>query len=320
MADAPATGDRPGHPDDPESWRHETARVDGVDLHYVTVDPDPAAVESDTGTAPLVVLLHGFPEFWYSWRHQLDPLAAAGYRVVAPDLRGYNRSSQPAGVDSYRPAELVADVRGLVESLGYAQAAVVGHDWGGAVAWETAIREPDLVRQLGILNAPHPEAYRRALGRSPEQLLRSWYVLLFQVPWLPERLLAADDYRLVGRMVSDTTRPDALTEADLRRYRDAMARSGSPTGPLNYYRAIVRETAGRTLRSLVPGSESRDATVRVPTLVIWGEQDRALSTDLLDGLGEWVPDLRIERLPTASHWVQADEPERVTELLVDFLA
>jgi pimeloyl-ACP methyl ester carboxylesterase len=310
----------PRHPDDPENWRHDTVRVNGIDLHYVTVDPDPGDVDHPTGDPPLVVLLHGFPEFWYAWRHQLDPLAEAGYRVVAPDLRGYNHSSRPAGVDSYRPAQLVADVRGLVEALGHAQAAVVGHDWGGAVAWETAIREPDLVRQLVVLNAPHPEAYRRALLRSPEQLYKSWYVFLFQVPWLPERLLAADDYRAVEAMLTDTVAPEAFSKADVERYKDAMARSGSLSGAINYYRAIAREGASRQVRSLLPGVEARDATVRVPTLVVWGERDRALSTDLLDGLGQWVPDLRIERLPAASHWVQADAPDRVTALLLGFLS
>jgi pimeloyl-ACP methyl ester carboxylesterase len=304
---------------DPDRWRHETARVNDLDVHYVTTDPDPEAVDHPTGDAPLVVLLHGFPEFWYAWHGQLDPLADAGYRVVAPDLRGYNRTSQPVGVDSYRPGELVADVRGLVEHLGCAEAAVVGHDWGGTVAWETAIREPDLVRQLVVLNAPHPEVYQRTLLRSPEQLLKAWYVLAFQVPWLPERLLAADDYRAVGEMLADTVQPDAFTDADVRRYKDAMARSESLSGPINYYRAIARESAERALRSLLPGEEPREATVSVPTLVVWGEQDRALSTDLLDGLDRRVADLRIERLPDASHWVQADAPAEVNARLLDFL-
>ncbi len=314
-----ASVDPPGHPDDPDRWHHDTARVNDVVIHYVTVDPDPAAVEHPTGNAPLVVLLHGFPEFWYAWRHQLDPLADAGFRVVAPDLRGYNRSSAPEGVDSYRPAELVGDVRGLVEHLGHARAAVVGHDWGGLVAWETAIRDPETVRQLVVLNAPHPAAYRRALLRSPEQIVRSWYVLAFQVPWLPERLLEAGEHRFVASVLADTADPGAFTDADVRRYRAAMERSASVSGPLNYYRAAARDTARRSLRSLVPGTGTRDETVRVPTLVVWGERDRALSADLLDGLAEWVPDLRVERLPAASHWVQADEPRWVTELLLEEL-
>jgi pimeloyl-ACP methyl ester carboxylesterase len=309
----------PDHPDDPDHWRHETARVNGVDIHYVTVDTNPDAVDHPTGDAPLVVLLHGFPGFWYGWRHQLDALADAGYKVVAPDMRGYNRSSQPEGVDSYVMDELVADVRGLVEHLGYAQAAVVGHDWGGGVAWETALREPDLVRKLVVLNAPHPEVFKRAIRRSPRQLLKSSYVFFFQVPWVPERVLEANDHRVVGQMLTDAATPAAFTDADIRRYKDAMARSGSMTGPLNYYRASTRQAAGEQLRSLLGGSAPRQATVDVPTLVIWGEDDVALSVDLLDDLDEWVTDLRIERLPDASHWVQADDPTRVNDLLVDFL-
>ena len=310
----------PGHPDDPKEWRHETADINGVNLHYVTVDPDPAATAHPTGDAPLVLLLHGFPEFWYAWRHQLTPLAQVGYRVVAPDLRGYNRSSQPDGVDSYRMAELVADVRGLIETQGTPQATVVGHDWGGAIAWEVAHREPALVRQLAILNAPHPEAYRRALRTSPEQLLKSWYVFAFQVPWVPEQLLAAGEYALLEAALTDTARPDAFSDAEVARYKAAMARTDSLSGPVNYYRAIARQTIEDGLRSLVPGDdESRETTVDVPTLVVWGEQDRALSVRLLDNLGRWVPDLRVARLPTASHWVQADAPDRVTEELLAFL-
>lgn len=305
--------DGPGHHDDPDRWEHADARVNGIDLHYVRVDPDPAAVDGAT-EPPLVLLLHGFPECWYAWRNQLTALADAGYRVVAPDLRGYNRSSAPDGVDAYRMPELVADVRGLVGSLGYARAHLVGHDWGGVVAWETAIREPELVGRLAVLNAPHPEPLRRALTRSPRQLLRSWYAVAFQVPWLPDRLLAAGEYRLLDRAFAGAA-PGAVTDRDVERYRTALARSG-PTGPLNYYRAALREGLGRQARSLV--GDPPDGTVEVPTLVLWGVRDRALGTELLDGLERYVPDLRIERLD-ASHWVMADEPERVNDLLTGFL-
>ena len=310
----------PGHPDDPDRWRHETAHLPDVDLHYVTVDPDPDAVDHPTGDAPLVVLLHGFPEFWYAWRHQLDALADAGYRVVAPDLRGYNRSAKPRGVDSYAPEKLVGDVRGLIEHLGYAQADIVGHDWGGAIAWETAMRDPDLVRRLVVLNAPHTKAYRQLIKRSPEQLLKSWYVFLFQVPWLPERLVMADDYRVVDEMLTETAAPGAFSERDVQRYKDAMARSGDLSGPINYYRAIVRTSVRDEILSLLPDAVERNGHVDVPTLVIWGEQDQALSVKLLDGLDEFVSDLRIERLPDASHWVQADAPEKVNDRLLEFLS
>jgi len=304
--------------DDPPEWRHETARVNGIDLHYVIVDPDPETVDHPTGAAPLVVLLHGFPEFWYSWRHQLSPFAAAGYRVVAPDMRGYNRSSQPRGIDSYRPSELVADVRDLVGSLKAEQATLVGHDWGGIVAWETAIRDPDLVRQLATLNAPHPGAYRKAVRGSPEQLLRSWYAAAFQVPWVPERLLEAGEYRFLEELPRWSVRTDAFTDEDLRRYREAMARTGSLSGSLNYYRAFARELLGNTLRSVLPGRVDRDGTVDVPTLVIRGQRDPALSEELLDGLDRWVPDLQVERVPEAGHWPHIETPDRVTRRLVEF--
>jgi len=307
-------GDTPGHPDDPEEWRHGTARVNGIELHYVSVEPDPGAVENPTGAAPLVVLLHGFPEFWYAWRHQLTPLAEAGYRVVAPDMRGYNRSFRPRGVDSYRTDELVADVRGLVGSLKADRAALVGHDWGGVVAWETAIREPELVGQLAVLNAPHPERYREAVRDSPRQLVRSWYAAAFQVPWLPERLLEAGEYRLLGGLLDSR---NAVTDGERRRYREAMARTGSLSGPLNYYRAFAREAAGRELRSLL--GRGRDGSVEVPTLVVWGENDAALGVELLGGLDRWVPDLRVRRLPDAGHRVQTDAPDRVTAELLSFL-
>lgn len=311
--------DRAGHPDDPPEWRHETAYVNDVRLHYVTLDPNPEAVDHPTGAAPLVVLLHGFPEYWYTWRDLLSPLANAGYRVVAPDLRGYNRSSAPAGVDSYRMAELVADVRELIAHRGAPAATVVGHDWGGLVGWECALREPALVRQLVVLNAPHPDIYRRRLFRSPEQLLRSWYVFAIQLPWVPEHLLAADEYRLLGDSLSRTAGPGVFSEADIERYRAAMRRSDSLSGPLNYYRAIARESVERQLRSLLPGETLARRTVERPTLVVWGERDPALGVDLLDGLDDVVTDLRVRRLPDTGHWPHLERPNRVVEELLAFL-
>lgn len=300
---------------DPPDWHHETAYVNGIELHYVTVPPDRAAVDHPTGAAPLVVLLHGFPEFWYTWRHQLAPLASAGYRVVAPDLRGYNRSSAPDGVDSYRTAELVADIRALVEHRGAPQATLVGHDWGGLLAWETALREPDFCRRLVVLNAPHPDVYRQRLRQSPEQVLRSWYVLAAQVPWLPERLLGFDEYRLL-----DTSRRllpgDAFTDDDIARYREAIDRSGSLSGPLNYYRAAARETLETELRSLLPGNDRRLRQVDIPTHVFWGEQDPVLGLDLLDGLEDVASELTVTRFPDTSHWPHLERPQRVTDELL----
>lgn len=290
-----------------EPWTHQDAIVNGVRLHYVAAGPE----EGD-----LVVLLHGFPEFWYSWHAQIPALAEAGYRVLAPDMRGYNRSEKPADVASYRTRELVGDVVGLIEHAGRESAHVVGHDWGGAVAWSVAIGRPDVVDRLVICNAPHPSAFERELTTNPDQLRKSWYIFAFQVPWLPEFLLSLHDAWAIGRLFASAgVDPEAFPPADRRRYREAFARPGAARGAINYYRATVRDTLRR-----LPAGGVGDQHVAVPTLVIWGEQDAALSTAMLDGLDQWVPDLEVRRLPDASHWVQADAPERVSEAILEFVS
>ncbi|WP_115862641.1 alpha/beta fold hydrolase [Halorussus litoreus] len=293
----------------PGPWTHEQAVVGDVRLHYVTAgDPDD----------PLVVLLHGFPEFWYSWRRQIPALADAGFRVVAPDMRGYNRSEKPHGVGSYGTDELVGDVVGLIEQFDRERAHVVGHDWGGVVAWETAIREPETVDSLAVLNAPHTGRYRDELRESAEQRRRSLYALYFQLPRLPEFTLGARGGTGVAAMLRATAAPGAFEEADLRRYREAACRPGALTAMLNYYRAAFREGVREEVSALLGGSRP-DRRVRVPTLLVWGEQDAALSTELTEGLARWVPDLRVERFPEASHWVQNERPEAVNDLLSGFL-
>nr|WP_277541951.1 alpha/beta fold hydrolase [Halomicroarcula sp. FL173] len=295
-------------PADDGPWRHDTVETNGVRLHAVTAGPE---------DGDLVVLLHGFPEFWYAWRHQIPALAEAGYRVVAPDMRGYNRSEKPAGVDAYHIDELVGDVAGLVDAFDRTSAHVVGHDWGGLVAWQTAIDRPETVDRLAVLNAPHPSAYERALRSNPVQLGKSWYVGFFQLPGLPEWSLGARDFAAIERLLGDgTVRPGAFSETDIERYKAALGQPGARTAALNYYRAMARRTAKLTLTQGGVG----DQPVRAPTLLIWGERDAALDVSLTEGLEEWVPDLRVERLPDASHWVQSDAPERVSELLLDHLA
>lgn len=286
---------------------HDWIDADGVRLHAVTAGPE---------DGPLALLLHGFPEFWYAWRHQLPALAAAGYRVVAPDLRGYNYSEKPSGVGSYHLDELVGDVAGLVAAFGRERAHVVGHDWGGLIAWQAAVDRPALVDRLAVLNAPHPSAYERALRTSPTQVLRSWYVAAAQLPALPEAAIRARDFALLERSLRrGPVRPDAFTDADVTRYKRALGRPGALTAALNYYRSIARRNARLTLTRGGVGDLSVDA----PTLLVWGERDDALSVSLTEGLDRWVPDTRVERLPEASHWVQADAPERVTDLLLSHL-
>lgn len=283
-----------------EPWTHHEAEVNGVRLHWV-----------EAGAGPVVLLLHGFPDFWLSWRRQIPALAEAGFRAVAPDLRGYNLSAKPRGVAAYHVEELAKDVAALASHLGAPRVSVVGHDWGGAVAWNLPRYYPDLVERLVVLNSPHPAAFRRELG-TLSQLRRSWYVFFFQLPWLPEALLRASRAGFVKRVLrDDPVRPDAFTREEIERFREAILLPGALTSALNYYRAVFRPRTARL------GFRSR--RVGCPTLVVWGERDRYLGPGLLEGLDRWVTDLTVERIPEASHWVHADAPEQVNRLLVAFL-
>ena len=273
-----------------------------VKLHWVEAGP------RNSGVMP-AVLLHGFPEFSYSWRHQLPALAAAGMRAIAPDLRGYGRSPKPQRVNDYRIERVAADVVELIRRECGGRAHVVGHDWGGVIAWWVAMHHPDMVGRLVVLNAPHPAAYLRDLSRT-SQLLRSWYVLFFQLPWLPELFIRLDDFAALRRLFrTDPARP--FTRHDIDEYLMAFSSRQSLTAAIHYYRAAFRAGVGGIARWVRP--------VLAPTLVMWGERDWYLVPSLATGLDEWLADLRVERFPRASHWLQHDEPERVNELLVEFL-
>jgi epoxide hydrolase 4 len=252
------------------------------------------------GDGPLVVLLHGFPEFRRGWSRQVPALARAGFRVVTPDLRGYGDSPKPREVAAYRTPELVDDVARLIESLGGAPCVLVGHDWGAFVAWFTAMIRPDLVRKLVILNVPHPYAFARELKRSRKQKLRVAYQLFFQLPLLPELFM-----RVFGRTL--LRRGGTFTADELDDYTRMWR--GSMRTMLHYYRAM-----GVTRGQLRPLMRRID----VPVLIIWGEREPVFIPDTLLDLEEWVPDLRIERIPRARHWVHHDAPERVNELLIGF--
>lgn len=280
----------------PEGCEEGYAETNGTRLHYVAA-----------GTGPLVVLLHGFPEFWYSWRHQL-PALARRFRVVAPDLRGYNLSEKPAG--GYDMATLSADVRGLIEALGERRADVVGHDWGGVIAWMAAIREPESVRRLVVLNAPHPAAMLRTLRR-PGQAWRSAYIGFFQMRGVAERAMERDEYAMVWRTFRAADRGRAwLADEDIARYVAALARPGALPAALEYYRQLPHDW----------NALSPMRVVRAPALVLWGELDPYLGVGLLDGLDRWVRDLRVRRFPTAGHWLNQQEPERVNAALLEFLS
>ncbi|WP_437603976.1 alpha/beta fold hydrolase [Sorangium sp. So ce590] len=286
---------------DESKLSHRFTERSGVRLHYV-----------EAGEGPLVVLLHGFPEFWYSWRHQIAALVEAGYRVIAPDMRGYNLSDKPRGVAAYALAELTADVAALIEASGAERAAaVVGHDWGGGVAWAFAGRYPALLDRLVILNCPHPQRLLAGF-RTARQLRKSWYMLFFQLPKVPELLARRDDYAFFrASLKDDPQRLGAMSDEELARYVEAWSQPGALTATINYYRATFRPSGLRGL--------TRPLRIAPPVLVIWGEHDRYLGAELAVPDPELVPNARVARIPDASHFVHYDRPERVNQLLLEFL-
>lgn len=286
------------------------------------------------GEGPLVVLLHGFPESWHSWRHQLAALAPR-FRIVAPDLRGYGDSDKPAAVSAYALPELVADVRGLIDALGARDAAIVGHDWGGGIAWTLAMEHPEVTRRLVVMNCPHPAIFQQQLRGNLRQIGRSWYVLFFQLPWLPETLLGLGNAWLVGNLVRGSAiRQDAITEDDLAVLRRAAGRPGAMRAAVNYYRAALRGTEGAAalpdwLRRFVWGDRPVPAPratladwprIKAPTLLIWGEQDVALGKELTLGMEPLFDGpFEVRYVPLCGHWVQQEQPEVVNRWLLEFL-
>lgn len=277
--------------------RHERVKGEGgVALHVARA-----------GTGPAVILLHGFPQNWRCWRKQLSPLVRAGFSVHAPDLRGYGESDRPRKRGAYRMRHLVGDVAALVRATDEGRAHVVGHDWGGVIAWGFAAAHPELLDRLVILNAPHPGLYLRNLWRPP-QLFKSWYVGFFLLPWLPERVLAARDFHAVREIFRKSpARRGAFTEEEIEEYIAALRPPGALKAALDYYRA-----------GLAPG-EFRHARTEAETLVIWGERDPALSVRLLDGLDRFAPRSRVLRLPDVGHWTPSEAPNEVNAALAAFL-
>ena len=282
--------------------KHDYVQTNGVALHTVQAGPP---------DGPPVILLHGFPEFWYGWRRQIPFLARAGYRVWAPDQRGYNLSEKPRGVAAYHWQELVADVVGLIEAGGWPRATIIGHDWGAVVAWRLAFGHPALVERLVILNGPHPSAMGWLLRESAAQRLRSAYVAFFQLPWLPERVLGAAGGRLLAHTLIRSSRPRTFSDAELARYRESWRRPGALAAMLNWYRAV---------RLPVPGARPATRRVESPTLILWGREDEFLSERLAPASDRYCDDSRLILVDNATHWLQHEEPGLVNNLVGDFLA
>ena len=284
-----------------EPWQHRFVEANGIRFHLV-----------EMGEGPLVVLLHGFPQFWYAWRHQI-PALAKRFRVVAPDMRGYGDTSRPPAVSDYRIDVLARDVKELVRALGAERAHVVGHDWGGGVAWATALYHPEVVDRLAVLNCPHPVTFSKALRSNLRQLFRSWYMFAFQIPRLPEWGLRRRGAALVDDAFRGwAIRKEAFTDEDLARFKAAILKPGAATAMVNYYRAAFRSV--RLTRAL----EKEGRKIAAPTLLIWAENDRALGKELTHGMEPlFSSSFRIEYVPNCSHWVNEEQPERVSVSLLE---
>lgn len=282
-------------------WQHQYIETNRIRLHCVT-----------QGEGDLVILLHGFPEFWYSWRYQIPPLSRY-FKVVVPDLRGYNDSDKPQS--GYDLDTLSADIRGLIASLGYAKAHVVGHDWGGAIAWNLAEKFPSCLDRLAILNAPHPHRWLHEMAGNVDQLRRSWYVFAFQVPGIPEWLIHQNLKDFVKKVFQEQAiRKGAFTAELTRIYQEALEKPGVLSAAIAYYRQLMAPQ-----NWLSQWGRSPDP-VTVPTLVLWGEEDSFLSNRLTEGLDRLIKaPFTLKFVPHCGHWIQQEVPHLVNRELINFL-
>ncbi len=264
--------------------------------------------EAGPADGPAVILLHGFPEFWFCWRHQIDALARAGFHVIAPDQRGYNLSDKPRTIADYDLEPLASDIIGLASAFGLRDYSLVGHDWGAAVAWWVAQKNPAGLRRLVIMNAPHPALWRRAMDEDPVQRKLSRYVRLLGIPVLPELMIRAGRYKGLADAITESSRP--VSQSELAEFRKAWSQPGALTGMINWYRAILR----RRFASPPPSKG-----IAMPTQIVWGAKDRYASLSLAEASQTLCADARLTVLDNATHWVQHDEAERVNAILLDFL-
>jgi len=283
------------------NWQHQFIEANRIRLHYVT-----------HGEGDLVLLLHGFPEFWYSWRFQI-PALARHFKVVVPDLRGYNDSEKPES--GYDLDTLSADIQSLIDRLGYSRAHIVGHDWGGAIAWRFAQKFPNSLDRLALLSAPHPQRFAKDLLSNIDHLRRSWYVLAFQVPTLPEWLIQSNLRAFVQNTFQEqAVRKGEFTQELIQKYQLALQKPGALGAAMNYYRQLF-----------LPGHWVRDwmrspDPISAPTLVLWGDEDSILSPKLMDGIEHWITaPFKFKLIPHCGHWIQQEVPQTVNRELIEFL-
>lgn len=279
---------------------HTYINTNGIHLHVVQAGPKSGIP---------VMLLHGFPEFWYGWRKQIPALVNAGCRVIVPDQRGYNLSDKPKDKKDYSISTLVDDVLGLIKVLDYEKVNLVGHDWGGGVAWILAMSHPEKLHKLAILNSPHPAVYRRFLQRDPDQIRRSWYWLFFQLPRLAEKILSANNFREMVRGLLNSSKKNTFTNEDIDKYKEAWSQPGALTSMLNWYRAAFQSSP----------KMPADMRVKVRTLMMWGMKDVALSHRLARPSIDYCDDRNLILFPESTHWAHLDAADEVNHYLIDFL-
>jgi len=278
--------------------------INGIALHVVLAGP---------ASGKPLVFLHGFPEFWFAWRLQIDHFVSSGYRVIIPDQRGYNLSDKPAGIGNYSIDLLARDVVGVLEMVADSKAFIVGHDWGAAVTWYLAARYSERVSRTAMLSVPHSRIFIKNLIINPAQLRKSWYLLFFQLPWLPECILRRRDWALLVRALRNTSPPGVFSDSDLEQYKKSWAKKGALTAMLNWYRAAL-------LRPSKLALDSEASRVKVPALLIWGKNDQFADEAMARESLQYCDDGHLETFETATHWVQHEEPAQVNTLLSQFFA
>jgi pimeloyl-ACP methyl ester carboxylesterase len=278
--------------------------INGIALHVVLAGPP---------SGKPLIFLHGFPEFWFAWRRQIDHFVSSGYRVIIPDQRGYNLSDKPAGIANYSIDLLARDVVGILDIVASSKAFVVGHDWGAAVSWYLAARYSDRIHRAAMLSVPHPRVFIKNLIMNPAQLRKSWYMFLFQLPWLPEFIVRRRDWGLLVRALRDTSTPGLFSDSDLERYKESWARKGALTTMVNSYRAALLGPSKLAL-------DRERSRARVPALLIWGKNDQFAVEAMARESLQYCDNGHLEFFESATHWVQHEESTNVNNLLSQFFA
>jgi pimeloyl-ACP methyl ester carboxylesterase len=280
--------------------RERFIKTNGINLHVM---------EAGQKDGPAIFFLHGFPEFWYAWRKQISFFASKGYLVVAPDQRGYNLSDKPTGIESYSIDELAKDVVGLIDAYDRKRIFLVGHDWGASVAWWAALKYPDRIEKLVIINVPHPKVMAKNLFNNPIQMHKSWYIFFFQIPGAVEKFAAANNYAWPIQLLSSSSRPGTFTPEELEEYRKAFMQPGAFPAMVNWYRAMIQ---------LHP-EQPKDFNVKIPMLLLWGTEDAALLTEMADESMVYCPQGRLIKLFQATHWVHHEEANEVNIRIAEFI-